>query len=360
MSKVPTKTVRHDKLKELVIKIYQTLGMPEADAEFTAEVQVRTDLRAVDSHGVAMLARYYEGFKIGLIEAGPKIEVVRETQSTALVDGGNGLGHPVSKLCMEVCIEKAQRMGAAFVTARNSNHYGPAGYYPTMALPHDMIGICMTNYSAPFVVPTFGSQPMFATNPISVAIPTDKEPPFVLDMATSTVAVGKLAIAMRKEDEIPVGWAMNSAGELTNDPRVALDSRRLTPLGGTRELGSHKGYGLAVMVDALAGVLSGAAYGDLMVRQGTVGTSPANVGHFFGAIRVDGFRPVEEFKAAMDDMLRALKDSPKAEGHERIYVAGEIEFECEQERLKNGIPLNQNVVNDLRKVADELGIPFDI
>jgi LDH2 family malate/lactate/ureidoglycolate dehydrogenase len=201
---------------------------------------------------------------------------------------------------------------------------------------------------------------MFATNPISIAIPTDKEPPFVLDMATSTVAVGKLAIAMRKEEKIPLGWAMNSAGELTEDPKVALDSRRLTPLGGTRELGGHKGYGLAVMVDALSGVLSGAAYGDQMVRQGTVGTSPANVGHFFGAIKVDAFRPADEFKAAMDDMLRALKNSPKAEGHHRIYVAGEIEFECEQERLKTGIPLNHKVVADLQRVADELEVPFDI
>lgn len=360
MSKVGNRLVRHDHLKKLVIDIYRALGMPEKDAEFTAEVQVRTDLRGVDSHGVAMLARYYEGFQEGLIEPQPEIKVVRETQTTALVDGGNGLGHPVSGFSMEICIEKAQKSGTGFVTASNSNHYGPAGYYSMMTLPHDMIGICMTNYPRPFVVPTFGAKPMFATNPISFAIPTDKEPPFVLDMATSTVAVGKLAIAMRKEDKIPLGWAMNTAGELVDDPRVALDSYRLTPLGGTRELGSHKGYGLAVMVDALAGILSGAAYGDLMMRQGTEGTSPANVGHFFGAIRVDAFRAVEEFKTTMDDMLRALKDSPKAEGHDRIYVAGEIEYECEQERLKTGIPLNNKVVASLEKIAGELGVKFEL
>ncbi len=360
MSEVGTRSVNHDKLKILAINIYKAVGMSEDNAEFTAEVQVRTDLRGVDSHGVAMLARYYEGFTGKLIEPRPQISVVRESQTTALVDGGNGLGHPVSGFCMEICMEKAERMGAAFVTARNSNHFGPAGYYPMMALPRDMIGICMTNYSVPFVVPTFGSKPMFATNPIGIAIPADKEPPFVLDMATSTVAVGKLAIAMRKEEPIPEGWAMDSSGEATTDPRVGLDSRRLTPLGGSRELGSHKGYGLAVMVDVLSGVLSGAAYGDLMEREGTLGTSPANVGHFFGAIRVDSFRPLDEFKAAMDDMLRALKNSPKAEGHDRIYVAGEIEYECEQERLKNGIPLNQRVVDDLERIAGELGVSFDI
>lgn len=360
MSEVGTRVVKHDKLKRLAIEIYKALGMAQDDAEFTAEVQVRTDLRGVDSHGVAMLAHYYERFKKKFIEPRPKIRILRETQTTALVDGGNGLGHPVSKFCMEICIEKAQRMGAAFATARNSNHFGPAGYYPMMALPHDMIGLCMTNYSVPFVVPTFGSKPMFATNPFSIAIPAGKEPPFVLDMATSTVAVGKLSIAFRKEEPIPLGWAMDSSGRLTQDAQVAIDSRRMTPLGGTRELGSHKGYGLAIMVDILSGVLSGAAYGDLMERQGTLGNSPANVGHFFGAIKVDSFRPLNEFKETMDDLLKALKESPKAEGQERIYVAGEIEHECEQERLKTGIPLNEKVVADLQRISGELGVTFDI
>ncbi len=360
MSEVGTRVVNHVELKNLAVNIYRALGMPEEDAEFTAEAQVRTDLRAIDSHGVAMLSNYYEGFKRNFIEPKPEMSILRETQTTALVDGGNGLGHPVSKLCMDICIEKADRMGVALVTARHSNHFGPAGYYSMMALPHDMIGLCMTNYSVPYVVPTFGSKAMFATNPISIAIPAGKEPPFVLDMATSTVAVGKLSIALRKEEAIPLGWAMDTSGKLTDDPRVAIDSRRMTPLGGVRELGSHKGYGLAVMVDALSGVLSGAAYGNLMEREGTLGNSPANVGHFFGAIRVESFRQVEEFKATMDDLLRALKDSPKAEGQDRIYVAGEIEWECEQERLKSGIPLNEKVFAELKRIAGELGVGFNL
>jgi LDH2 family malate/lactate/ureidoglycolate dehydrogenase len=230
-----------------------------------------------------------------------------------------------------------------------------------MCLEHDMIGISMTNNPGVGVLPTFGREPMLSTNPISVVAPTHREAPFELDMATSVVAMSKAALARAKGEKMPLGWALGGDSQPTDDPQMAIDARKFLPLGGTRELGSHKGYGLAVVVDILTGVLAGGMYGNLAQRNPPeddrlrVGSS-----HFFAALRVDVLQPVEEFKAAMDDMLLALKDSPKADGHSRIYTHGEIEYETEQERLQHGIPYHPVFVDYLRELASEFDLSFEV
>jgi L-2-hydroxycarboxylate dehydrogenase (NAD+) len=256
-------------------------------------------------------------------------------------------------------------VGAGFVTVRNSNHYGIAGYYAMMALPHNCIGFSMTNAS-PKVVPTFGRHATLGTNPIAVAAPADGEHPFVLDMATSTVSLGKIEIADQLDQPIPVGWAIDKQGRPAEDAHRTLDEFKrnvgggLLPLGGEGELFSgYKGYGLALWVEIFAALLSGAAHATLTypkLPQG--GASPANIGHFFGAWRIDGFRPVAEFKAAMDNLQQLLRNVAKVEGHDRIYIHGEKEYEAAERYLQEGIPLNRRVAADLDVLAQELGVEY--
>ncbi len=283
----------------------------------------------------------------------------RDEGTTALVDGQQGFGHYTGTLAMELAIAKARAHGIGFVACHNSNHYGAAANYSMMALTHDMIGISLTNGPWPAVVPTFGREAMLSTNPISLAAPAGTEYPFVLDMATSTVAIGKLSVAARWAKPIPAGWAFDADGQPTTDAAVAYQTRLLTPLGGSREQGGHKGYGLAVMVDILCGVLAGASWAALS-RRGAEPPSRSDVGHFFGAIDVARFRPLDAFKADMDDLLRSLKESPRAEGQDRIYVAGEPEWECEAARRRHGIPLAPGLVAQLREVAAQDGAPFTL
>jgi L-2-hydroxycarboxylate dehydrogenase (NAD+) len=235
-------------------------------------------------------------------------------------------------------------------------------YYSMMCLPYDMIGVALTNNAYPLMIPTFGREPMLDTNPISVVVPAGEEPPFVLDMATSVAAFGKITLAIVKGEEIPMGWALDEQGRPTNEPRDAVKKGKLIPLGGLlQELGGHKGYGLAVAVDILTGVLAGGTYGNLAVRSPLADeTLRYSSSHFFMALDPDWLRPVEEFKSAMDDMLRALKNSAKAEGHDRIYTHGEIEFETERKRLETGIPCHEPHVKRLHELAREFEIPFDI
>jgi LDH2 family malate/lactate/ureidoglycolate dehydrogenase len=237
------------------------------------------------------------------------------------------------------------------VAVRNSRHYGMSAYYSMMALPHDMIGIAMTNASRQ-VVPTFGREAKFGTNPMCFAVPADKELPFVLDMATTTAAAGKLELAARQGKPIPLGWALNERAEATDDPRIAQKARKLLPLGGSREGGSHKGYGLAIVVEILCGVLTGTLT--------ALNADQDPRGHFFGAIRLDTFRAVDEFKRDMDRLLRELKATPPVEGQERVYAAGEIEFETAAERREHGIPLLPSVLKGLRDVGELVGVPYDL
>jgi LDH2 family malate/lactate/ureidoglycolate dehydrogenase len=354
-------------LKSFCVSVLQCLDVPEEDARITADVLVSADLRGTSSHGVARLRRYVTGLRDGTMIARPDVQVVSETETTVSMDAGGGLGQPVSYRAMEKAIEKAQTLGSGFATVRNSNHFGIAGYYAMMALDHDCIGISMTNASV-LVVPTFGRDAMLGTNPISVAAPAGKEWPFVLDMATSTVPRGKLEVYERLEKPIPPGWATDETGEPTSETGHVLRNLKeragggLLPLGGAGELlGGHKGYGLVLLVDILCGVLPGAAYANLVYPKDEEGNPlPSAIGHFFGAWRVDAFRPVDAFEDAMDDLQRRLKNVAKAEGQDRIFVHGEKEYEAAQENARKGVPLNPKVAADLRALGEELDVPYDL
>jgi len=361
--KVPL--VNADVLKDFCVRVFRKLEVPEEDARITAEVLIAADLRGVDSHGVARLRRYVRGLSNGMMLPEPDVQVVNETPVTALIDAGGGLGQPVSFRAMERAIDKAKEFGAGFVTVRNSNHYGIAGYYAMMALDHDCIGISMTNASA-LVLPTFGRDAMLGTNPIAVAAPAGEEWPYVLDMATSTVPRGKVEVYNRLGKPMPLGWATDETGTPSTDTGRVLDNFKsragggLLPLGGAGELMSgHKGYGLALLVEVMCAALSGSAFSYGTYPVAADGSPlPADIGHFFGAWRVDAFRPVDEFKAAMDVLQRQLRNAPKAEGAERIYIHGEKEWEQKERRSREGIPLNPKVYADLQAIGEELSEPF--
>ena len=348
-------------------KVFEKMEVPSQDARTTSEVLVMADLRGIDSHGVARLRRYYTGLKNGVMVPKPKMKVIRESPITALLDGGAALGQVAGLKGMTMAIEKAMTNGVGFVSVGNSNHYGIAGYYSLMALKHDLIGISLTNSDA-YVVPTFGREVMLGTNPISVTIPTGKERPFVLDMSTAVATLGKLEVYSRMGKRLPPGWATDEKGQSCDDPARVLSNIRsragggILPLGGEgEEFGGHKGYGLDLLVDILSGVLSGSGNTNLLYPKTPEGQPlPSLVGHFFGALRVDFFRPVEEFKRDMDDLIRRLKKSAKAEGQERIFIHGEKEFELEEKYRKEGIPLYFKVYEDLKAIAGEVGVHFDL
>ncbi|HSC41644.1 MAG TPA: Ldh family oxidoreductase [Candidatus Binatia bacterium] len=348
------KRINHEKLTRFVQAAFEKLGVPAADAQIAAETLVAADLRGVDTHGVIRFsphAWYVKWLSDGSMTVKPNIQVISETPSTALLDGDRGMGMVIGHRAMELAIEKAKQCGIGMVGVRNSRHYGMSAQYAMQALAHDMIGIAMTNASRQ-VVPTFGREARFGTNPMCFAVPADKELPFVLDMATTTAAAGKLELAARLEKSIPTGWALDEKAEPTHDPRVAQKARRLLPLGGSRDNGSHKGYGLAILVEILCGVLTGTLT--------ALNADQDPRGHFFGAIRVDAFRPVTEFKRDMDRLIRELKSTPPIQGQNRVYVAGEIEFETAEERAERGVPLLPSVLKGLREVSEQLGIPYNL
>ncbi len=360
-------TVQARPLLAFCTRVFEKMGVSPDDAHVSADVLVHANLRGVDSHGVARLARYVNGLRDGVMVARPDQTVVVETPTTITLDAGAGLGQPVSHRAMQKAIEKAKQYGCGFATVRNSNHFGIAGYYAMMALDQDMIGLCLTNADV-LVVPTFGRDSMYGTNPIALAVPAGQERPFVLDMATSTVPRGKLENYQRQGKPVPLGWATDERGIPTADAGRVLDNfiKRagggLLPLGGAgEEFSGHKGYGLGMLVEILSAVLPGAAFLTSVYPKDANGKPlPADLGHFFGAWRVDAFRPVPEFKADMDSLIRRLKNGRLAEGATRIYVAGEKEFEEEQRRMENGIPLGEKVEASLRKIAQDLGVPYDL
>jgi L-2-hydroxycarboxylate dehydrogenase (NAD+) len=346
------------KLVDFVADVLAKVGVARPDAHIVGDVLVAADERGVESHGVARLNSYYVSrIRSGHLKPKPNYEIVRETETSVLYDADNGLGHPVGKLAMQKVIEKAQKHGAAFGAVRNSNHFGIAGYYAMLALEHDMIGLASTN-SVKYGAPTFGRDVLLGTNPLAFAIPAGNEPAFVLDFATTTVPKGKLEVYKRKGLPLKDGWAIDENGDMTHDPDAALRGA-LLPLGGFgTDNSGHKGYGLGLLVDILCGVLSGGAFGPTLpivtdVKEGAIS-------HWFGAFRVDGFRDVAQFKADMDRELRYFKDSRKTAGQDRIYVAGEIEYEKTLDARKNGVPVHVKVWQELQKLSSELGIPFDL
>jgi LDH2 family malate/lactate/ureidoglycolate dehydrogenase len=345
------------RLQEFLTAALVAMRMPRERAEATARLMVRTDLRGVDSHGIDMLPRYHELWEQGFIVMEGDPVVVRDFAATALYDGAKGLGHYVSSLAMRLAIDKARTYGIGIVTVRNSGHFGAAANYSMMALEHDMLGLATTNSPYVAMVPTFGRVPKLSTNPISFAAPAGVHAPFVLDMATTTVAVGKLRVASRWGKAIPAGWALDEQGDPTTDPDVAMKHRHLSPLGGSRELGGHKGYGLGMMVDILSGVLPGAVYGDLFQRTDRAERRVQDVGHCFAAVDIARFRPLPEFKRDMDDMFESVKRTPPAEGQARVLVAGEPEAECEVRRRREGIPVSNTLLALCNGIAKSLGVP---
>lgn len=347
--------VNHKKLQKFVSGVFRSLAVPEPDADIAAEVLVAADLRGVDSHGVVRVnprSFYAKDLQDGRINPKPDIKVVQDNAASVVVDGDGGLGMVVGHRAMLLAIDKARESGVGFAVVRNSRHFGMSAYYSMMALSRGLIGIAMTNASRQ-VVPTFGRESRYGTNPISLAAPADKELPFVLDMATTTAAAGKLEIAARHEKPIPVGWALDENAHDTTDPRAGQKARLLLPLGSTREGGSHKGYGLGIMVEILCGVLSGSvvALND---------AKSTDRGHFFGAIDIGFFRPAEEFKKDMDRMLAELRATPTLEGQERVYVAGDVEQNTTEDRTANGIPLLPSILEDLKTLGKEHHVTYDL
>ena len=297
------------------------------------------------------------------LNATPQMKIIHETPSTAVLDGDLGLGLVTAPHAMQIAINKAKIAGTGWVSVQNSNHYGIAGYHSMMALKHDMIGISMTNAS-PLVAPTFSKSRFLGTNPIAVAVPAFNQPPFVIDMATTTVANGKLEVLQRKGEDAPLGWTQDKNGNPTTDAFSLRKGGSMLPLGGDREHGGHKGYCLGAMVDIFSAVLSGANYGPWVPPFVAFLEPPANpvgngIGHFLGAIRIDAFRPASEFKAHMDNWIQTFRNAEPTNGHERVLIPGDPERELTIERQKNGIPLHEQVINDLHELGKRFHIIFN-
>lgn len=363
MQSSDVRVVDAERLKEFCVNVFMKLKVPRVEAEITSDILVSADLRGIESHGVSRLPRYAKRLMNGWIRPEAKITVKKETPVSLHVDGENSLGQVVAYRVMERCIEKAKRSHLCFASVTNGNHIGIAGYYAMMALKENMIGFCVTN-AWPLVVPTFGIEPILGTNPIAVAVPAKHQRPFVLDMATSVVPIGKMEVYRRHGKPVPVGWAIDEEGNPALDAetvmRCVYKSRRggLLPLGGLEETAGYKGYGLALLVDILAGILPGAAYGP------HVGTpedpKPSNIGVFLGAADIEAFTPVDDFRERMDTMLSSVKASAKAKGQDRIYIHGEKEWELEEQYRRSGIPLYIKVWESLRNLASQVNIEFPL
>ncbi len=349
-------------LEKFVTTCFEKSGMSREDAKITTDVLIESDKRGIPSHGVARLKRYTDGIRDGIMIPDAKHEIIKETPNTLVITGNDGLGQPVSYKTMKLVIKKAKKNSVAFAAVRNSNHYGIAGYYAMMALEENLIGLSTTN-SFPLVVPTFGKDALLGTNPISIAAPANRERPFVVDMATSTVPRGKLEVYDRRNKPIPEAWATDAEGYPTTDPGLVLKNVKeklgggLLPLGGAlEETGGHKGYGLAMIVEILTGILSGGAYGPKVYG---IPKSPANVCHFFGAIDVEAFLPLDEFTASLDSLMQILHNSKKVRGQDRIYIHGEKEF-VQAEGQQDYVRLFNRVIENIRDVGKSLGVeaPF--
>jgi LDH2 family malate/lactate/ureidoglycolate dehydrogenase len=352
-----------EQLREFSARVFAHFGVPPDDAAQAADVLAAADLRGIDSHGVARLHSYFDMLTLGRINPRPNVRVVRELPGTATVDGDNGLGLVVGPKANAVAMDKATAVGSGWVSVRNTNHFGIAGYYPLQALKRDLIGWAMTN-STKLVAPLWGAERMLGTNPIAVAFPGRDEPPVVIDFATSATAYGKIEIALRAGEGIPDGWALDRDGRPATRPQQMIDGGALVPLGGDREHGGHKGFCLASLVDILCGALGGANWGPFTppfaLRQEVPARSVGKgIGHFFGALRIDGFIDADEFKRQIDEWVRVFRATRPAPGTPDVVIPGDPERLAEIERRARGVPLVPAVVADLRDIAGRTGIPFE-
>ncbi len=353
-------TVSINTIRTQIERVLASWGMPDEHVMTTAELMVEADARGIDSHGIGMLPQYHDRRKEGRIIVPGDIRVVKDLPAITFIDAGHALGHVPAKTAMQSAIDKAKDMGVAIGVVRNSNHFGAAGVYSTMALDQGMIGIAMTGTSQRSIVPPRAREPMYSTNPIAMAAPTRRNPAFSLDMATSTVAVGKLNIYRRAGKPMPVGWALREDGSPETDAEAAFYAtpKRMTPLGGTEEGGSHKGYGLAMMVDILCSVLTGSYFGGRDLKTGEPGDF-INVGSFFLAIDPIFFRGEPgAFEADTDALIDQMHGVAPLDPAQPVLVPGEPEEAARTERLANGVPMTYTLYNEIKRVAEESGVPF--
>lgn len=352
-----------DTMERFMVDVFMGVGVPEEDARICAEVLIASDKRGIASHGIGRLKPiYYDRIKEGIQNPITNFEVVREGRTTAVVDGHDGMGHVIARKAMAMTIEKAREHGMGMVAVRNSTHYGIAGYYAIMAAEAGMIGITGTN-ARPSIAPTFGVENMLGTNPLTFGMPTDEEFPFVLDCSTAISQRGKIEVYERLGKRLPEGWVIGEDGQPKTDSHQVLadlvkGSAALVPLGGIGEdLAGYKGYGYATVVEILSAALQGGSF-----LKGLLGVSlegrpqPYHLGHFFMAVNVSEFTDLEEFKRTTGRILRELRASKKAPGHNRIYTAGEKEYLAWLENKDRGVPIDEALQKNIRDIVSELDL----
>jgi LDH2 family malate/lactate/ureidoglycolate dehydrogenase len=350
-------------IREQLVSVLRAWGMSVAHAEVTANMMVETDLRGVDSHGISMLPTYDKEFRAGRLNMRPIFKTVREGPAFALIDADASLGHPVSVHAMSLAADKCRESGVAVVSVFNSHHFGAAGCYSKIAADRGVIGMVTSATRGVSMVPTFGAEPVMGTNPIAFAAPARRNPPFQLDMATTTVAAGKVKVHKLNHRPLPPGWVVDDKGQPVTDPEAAFayvferPEGGITPLGGPREVGGHKGYGLAVMVHILGGALSGASFSPIRNRTQQP-SDPHNIGHFFMAIDPRAFRAEGEFEADLDQVIDTLHRAKRADPKQPVLVAGDPEMAMRGERLQHGVPVPDDLMAQLRAVAKSANVPF--
>lgn len=361
-----TKYIDFDLLERFMADVFVKLGVPADDAKIVADVLITSDKLGIDSHGIGRFKPIYiDRIKDGILNPVTKIDVIKETYTTAILDANDGMGHVVSKKAMELAIEKARVYGMGMVTVKNSSHYGFAGYYPLMASKEGMIGITGTN-ARPSIAPTFGVENMLGTNPLTFAIPTDEEFDFLLDCATSTSQRGKIEKYSREGKPLPEGWVIDDEGNVRTDTdQVLVDLTKgkaaLTPLGGVgEELAGYKGYGYATVVEILSSALHLGPFMKALTDVDENGNKkPYKLGHFFIAINVENFVEIDKFRKQTGDMLRELRSSKKAPGCDRIYTAGEKEYLTYQYRKDKGVPMNDVLIKQINELNNKYSLEYN-
>lgn len=355
--------VEAGRLRQQILAILEAWGMAADMAETTAGLMVETDLMGVDSHGVSMLMTYEQAHLAGRLRLQARPSVVRELGCTALLDGGAGLGHPVSSMAMNLAVDKALVHGVGAVGVRNSHHFGAAGVYARIASERGTIGMVTSATRGVTMVPTRGAVPVLGTNPLAFAAPAGRNRPFVLDMATTTVAAGKVKVYDLNDKPMPAGWVVDQAGRAVTDPKQGMDyvfqrpDGGLTPLGGTFEAASYKGYGLAMMMHILGATLSGGSFSPIRKRTQKA-ADPDNIGHFFLAIDPRFFREEGEFQEDLDAVIDVLHEAPRADPEQAVLVAGDPEAQARSERLREGIPIPPRLDAYIRDICARCGAEY--
>ncbi len=337
-------------LREYCAGLFTKTGVPASDAWIVADSLVEADLRGVASHGTTRVGIYIERLRAGLVNPRPAIATERETTTTVLLNGDNGLGAVIGVRAMDEAIRRATAHGTAWVAVCNSNHFGAAAYYVMRAAKARCIGLALTN--APATMALWGGRtPFLGTNPFAVGVPTGTGRPIVVDMATAVAARGKIILAAKKGEAIPPGLAVDPEGRPTTDAQAALD-------GAVLPFAQHKGYGIALLIEVLSGVIAGATMAPTVGPLYDNPTGVQNLGHGFGAVSIEALMPAKEFGARMDALVRDIRDAPKAAGTDRIYLPGEIEFELTERNAREGLALADPTVKELRAVGERLGVAW--